>query len=181
VSLPKREFSKPAGLPISVDELFGVMRLRGFNAANFPTNVLLENDGTMRSQLILWDGTAQKRAQSDDNGTQFVGGGRRKCLGSSAPAATTETVLYTVPAGKSAYVHSIWICNRGAIETTRVGVSVGGGALATDDYVMFNVVVPGADTLSWASERMWCLAATDEVRVRSSAGNLTYKIFGEEA
>jgi len=120
------------------------------------------------------------RTNSSEQLQVEVVGGTRKVLGSSAPAATTETVLYTVPALKSAYIHSLWICNRSSIESCRVGISVGGGALANDDYVLYDVVVPAADALYYASPRMWCLATTDEVRVRSSAGNLTYKIFGEE-
>lgn len=207
MSLPNREFPRPSSLPIAVDELYGIMRLRGFNAAGFPVNMLAENDGTVRSQLILYDGSTQRRAKSETTGELDIVlhgkdsggtidplrtnasqqlqveavGGATKCLGSSAPAATTETVLYTVPAGTSTRIHSFWVCNRGAIESMRVGISVGGGALANEDYVLYNVVVPGSDALSWASEKMWCLAAADEIRVRSSAGNLTYKVFGEES
>lgn len=176
----RKPAANPASKSLRLDEIFGQFRLKGFNAAGTPVKLLAENDGTLRSQLILYDGTTQRRALSTAVGEAVSVGGVRKCLGSSAPAAATETVLYTVPAGKSAYIHSLWICNRSTIESTRIGISVGGGALANDDYVLFNVVVPAADALFYASNRMWCLAAADEVRVRSSAGNLTYKIFGEE-
>lgn len=69
MSLPNRELKRPSGLPISVDELYGIMRLRAFNSSAFPVNVLAENDGTVRGQVILYDGTAQQRARSETNGS----------------------------------------------------------------------------------------------------------------
>ena len=69
MSLPKREFQRPAGLPITVDELYGIMRLRAFKSSGFPVNILAENDGTVRSQVILYDGTTQTRGRSETNGS----------------------------------------------------------------------------------------------------------------
>lgn len=148
-----------------------------------PEDVALAQNRALKiwSLLVGNDGERERVvALTSSRELKVVLGGVAKCLGSSAPAATTETVLYTVPTSKQAYVHSLWVCNRSTIESMRIGISVGGGALATDDYVLYDVTVPAADALFWSSPRMWCLSAADEVRIRSSAGNLTYKIFGEE-
>jgi hypothetical protein len=70
VSLPNREFQKPSGLPITVDELYGIMRLRAFKSTGFPVNILAENDGTLRSQSILFhSGTTQIRQKAETDGT----------------------------------------------------------------------------------------------------------------
>lgn len=69
MSLPNREFQRPSALPIPVDELYGIMRLRAFKSTGFPVNILAENDGTVRSQVILHDGTVQTRARSETNGS----------------------------------------------------------------------------------------------------------------
>lgn len=102
-----------------------------------------------------------------------------KVLGRSAPAATTETVLYTVPASTNSVVSTITVCNRGGTSATfRVGVSVGGGALANEDYVYYDVPIGASDT--FAATLGICLAATDEVRIFASTANLTFMATGQE-
>ena len=41
-----------------------------------------------------------------------------KVLGQSAPSATTNTDVYTVPSGKSAVISTLAICNRGTANAT---------------------------------------------------------------
>ena len=101
-----------------------------------------------------------------------------KVLGQSNPAATTETVAYTVPAATSALVSSIVVCNQGAAATFRIGVSVGGGALAAADYLYYDVSIGAND--SFAATLGITLATTDEVRVYASTANLSFNIFGTE-
>ena len=70
MSLPNREFARPSALPIALDELYGIMRLRAFKSTGFPVNLLAENDGTLRSQSILYhSGTTQIRQKAETDGT----------------------------------------------------------------------------------------------------------------
>jgi len=58
--------------PISWKEIFGQIRLKVFNTAGVPVEVLAENDGTVRSQLILKDPDTgvQIAAAADDSGSE---------------------------------------------------------------------------------------------------------------
>lgn len=102
-----------------------------------------------------------------------------KVLGQSAPAATTETDLYTVPASTTTVISSIVVCNRSAVVVTfRVSVSVGGGATANKDYIYYDVLLPPNDTFI-ATVGM-TLGAADKVRVYASTLNLSFSLYGEE-
>jgi ribulose 1,5-bisphosphate synthetase/thiazole synthase len=103
----------------------------------------------------------------------------RKNLGQSAPNATTETDLYTVPASTSAVISSLVVCNRGAVVATfRVSVAVGGGATGNKDYLYYDVLIPPNDT--FIATVGLTLAATDKVKVYASTANLSLNLFGEE-
>jgi hypothetical protein len=96
-----------------------------------------------------------------------------------APAANTETDLYTVPALTKAVVSSIVMCNRGILQVQiRISIAVGGGATATKDYLLYDVVFPPNDT--YIATIGMTLNAADVVRVYSSTANTSYSLFGEE-
>lgn len=102
-----------------------------------------------------------------------------KVLGQSAPAATTETALYTVPAATSTVVSSLTVCNRDAGPSTfRISVSVGGGVTASKDYLYYNLTVAAGDT--FAATLGLTLSATDVVRVYASTANVSFNLFGLE-
>jgi hypothetical protein len=101
----------------------------------------------------------------------------------SAPNATTETALYTVPALRSCKVASISVANRGAAAATfRISVSVGGGATANKDYLYYDLTLPAYDTFlrDNAEEGTIMLNATDVVRVYASTADLSFNMFGTE-
>lgn len=103
----------------------------------------------------------------------------RKVLGQLAPGATTETVLYTVPALTSSVISTLSIANRGATGTTfRVSVSVGGGATANKDYLYYDLNLEGYDT--FAATFGVTLAAGDVIRVYAGNANLSFQLFGQE-
>lgn len=103
-----------------------------------------------------------------------------KVLGQSAPNATTETTLYTVPAATSAVCTALTVCNRAATSSTfRISVSVGGGATANKDYQFYDFTVDANGTYRNSNLR-WTLAATDVVRVYASSANLSFNLFGSE-
>lgn len=102
-----------------------------------------------------------------------------KTLGQSAPAATTLTDAYTVPAATSAIVEGVTICNRdSAAASVRIAVSVGGGAIANKDYLAYDMPVPGNTTV--ILNGVATMATTDKLRVYSSSGLVSFNAFGVE-
>jgi len=101
-----------------------------------------------------------------------------KVLGQSAPGATTETDLYTVPGATSAAVSTLVVCNRGTSATFRVSVSVAGAATTNKDYILYDVTVSANDT--YMATLGIGLATTDKVRVYASTANLSFNLFGVE-
>jgi len=102
-----------------------------------------------------------------------------KVLGQAAPAATTDTTLYTVGAGASAVVSTLTVCNRSATAATfRVAVRPAGAVLANLHYVYYDA--PLAGNATFAATLGITLAATDVVTVRSDTGNVSFSLFGTE-
>jgi hypothetical protein len=102
-----------------------------------------------------------------------------KVLGQSAPSATTETDLYTVPALTSAIASSIIVCNRGTTQATfRVSIAVGGGATGNKDYIYYDLLIAGNDT--FIATIGVTLAAPDKVKVYASSANFSFSLYGSE-
>jgi hypothetical protein len=103
-----------------------------------------------------------------------------KTLGQSAPLATTETTLYTVPGAKYAITSTLRVTNRGGSSTTfRIAVVPGGGATSAEHYVIYDLPIPAND--SWSCTEGWTLATTDKIKVYAGNGNLSFSLFGKEA
>jgi hypothetical protein len=102
-----------------------------------------------------------------------------KVLGQSAPAATTETDLYTVPGATEAVASSVIVCNRSAsADSFRISVAVTGGATANKDYIYYDVAIGGNDT--FIATIGITLEATDVVRCYSTNGTLSIGLYGSE-
>ena len=102
-----------------------------------------------------------------------------KCLGQSAPSATTLTALYTVPASTSAVVSSVVVCNRGtANQTFRISVAVAGAADDNKQYLVRDMPIDSADTI--ALTLGITLATTDVLKCYASSTDLTFQAFGSE-
>ena len=102
-----------------------------------------------------------------------------KVLAQSAPSATTETSLYTVPAATSAVVSTIVVANRAAAPATyRIAVCPAGAATANQHYIAYDVTVGAADSTTLTLGIT--LAATDVVKVYASTANLSFNVFGSE-
>lgn len=102
-----------------------------------------------------------------------------KILGSSAPAATTLTDLYTVPASKSTTISSITVCNRAATAATfRISVAAAGAVDATNQYIYYDQTIDANST--YIATIGITLATTDKVRVYGSTANLSFNAFGVE-
>lgn len=101
-----------------------------------------------------------------------------KTLGQSAPAATTNTNLYTVPAATSAVCSTLAIANRGASTTFRVAVRPAGATLADQHYIIYDNYVNQYDTVFLTLGVT--LATTDVVTVYAGAATLSFSLFGSE-
>jgi glucose-6-phosphate dehydrogenase assembly protein OpcA len=101
-----------------------------------------------------------------------------KVLGQSAPSATTDTDLYTVPTG-NAVISTIVIANRAStVATYRIAVRPGGATIANQHYIAYDVQVGGSD--STALTLGLTLTNTDVVTVYASTADLSFSIFGSE-
>ena len=102
-----------------------------------------------------------------------------KTLGQAAPAATTSTDLYTVPAATSAIISTITVANRAASDATfRISQSLAGAAITDKDYLIYDVSIPGSGfiTLTLGIN----MAATDKLRVYASSDDISFNVFGTE-
>jgi len=103
----------------------------------------------------------------------------RKILGSSNPSATTETDIYTVPAGKEALA-AVFITNlsTSAGATIRVAVgSNGAGSIANSDYIAYEVQL---DPRMVIKLHPIALDTGDIITVYASTANVTFKATGLE-
>ena len=102
-----------------------------------------------------------------------------KVLGQQAPAATTDTTLYTVPASTSTVVSTLAIANRGAAAATyRVAVRPAGASIANTHYIAYDASILANDGILLTIGMT--LAATDVVTVRASTADTTFNLFGSE-
>ena len=102
-----------------------------------------------------------------------------KVLGQSAPGATTDTDVYTVPASTEAVVSTIVIANRDSGDATyRIAVRPDGATIANQHYVAYNITVGGGD--STALTLGITMDAADVLTVQASSANLSFSVFGSE-
>jgi hypothetical protein len=104
---------------------------------------------------------------------------RYKVLGQSAPGATTNTNLYTVPAGKDAIVSTLVISNRvNTVSTFRIAIRPEGSTIANQHYIAFDVPVGASDSTTLTLGIS--ISATDIITVYASTANLSFSAFGTE-
>lgn len=102
-----------------------------------------------------------------------------KVLGQSAPAADTDTTLYTVPASTETVVSSITVCNRGNIAAKfRVAVRPNGAAIADQHYIYYDVAISAYSTFVFTGGIT--MDASDVVTVRGDTANFSFNLFGKE-
>jgi hypothetical protein len=102
-----------------------------------------------------------------------------KILGQSAPAATTDTNLYTVPANTQAIISTIVIANRSLnLAAYRIAARPAGATIADQHYIAYDVSVAGGDSTTITLGLT--LDATDVITVRSTSNTLSFSVFGSE-
>lgn len=102
-----------------------------------------------------------------------------KILGQSAPSATTNTNVYTVPAATEAIVNTIAVCNRGASQGSyRLAVVPSGQNLDPQTYFVFDTVINANDTVN--PDITLSLSAGDVITVYASSANFSFLVSGVE-
>lgn len=102
-----------------------------------------------------------------------------KVLGQVAPAATTDTTAYTVPAATETVISTIFVCNRGSEASTfRIAVRPNGATLANEHFIAFDVLILGSTAT--AITVGVTMDAADVLTVRSSSADLSFNVFGSE-
>lgn len=104
-----------------------------------------------------------------------------KILGQSAPAATTETTLYTVPISTQAVVSTMAVCNQTSSPATyRIAVvpAADVGATAAKHYFVYGATVDALDTVTLTNGVT--LGAGDVITVYASSANLSFHVYGSE-
>lgn len=102
-----------------------------------------------------------------------------KILAQSAPSATTDTTLYTVPSATQVVQNVLWVCNRGTSSATfRVAYRPDGATLANQHYVVYDATVAPND--SYPITSLPPMDATDVITVRASTANLSFTLGGCE-
>ena len=102
-----------------------------------------------------------------------------KVLGQTAPAATSNADVYTVPSSKYAVVSTITVANRGTGDATyRIAVRPNGATIANEHYIAYDAPIPGNDTVGLTLGLT--ADASDVFTVYGSSADLSFNIFGSE-
>lgn len=102
-----------------------------------------------------------------------------KVLGQAAPAATTDTNVYTVPAATEAVISTIVIANRAAAAGSfRLAVRPNGAAIANQHYLAFDVPVAANDSTTLTLGIT--VDAADVLTFRASSADQSINVFGTE-
>lgn len=102
-----------------------------------------------------------------------------KVLGQSAPSATSDTTLYTVPSDTTAIISSIVIANRDSSSATyRIAVRPNGATISNEHYIAYDVTVGASD--STVLTLGITMDAADVLTVYASTANLSFSAFGSE-
>lgn len=106
----------------------------------------------------------------------------RKRLGSSDPAATTETDLYNSPGAGSitdVVISAITVCNRGAAAGTfRISMCPEGDATGDDDYIAYDMAIGAKETVQF--DGGYIMEPDWDLRVYSSTSDFSFQVWGQE-
>lgn len=102
-----------------------------------------------------------------------------KVLGQIAPSANTLTDVYTVPAGNSAVISTVTVCNQNLANISfRLALRPGNAAVESKHYLSYDTAIPSLDTV--ALTLGITMAATDVLSVRTTSANVSFNVFGSE-
>jgi len=102
-----------------------------------------------------------------------------KVLAQSAPSATTNTDIYTVPSNTQTIASTIVVANRAATAATyRIAIRLNGATLANQHYIAYDVAVGASDSTTITIGIT--LDPAEVITVYASTANLSFNVFGAE-
>ena len=102
-----------------------------------------------------------------------------KVLGQSAPSATTDTNVYTVPASTEAVISTIVIANRAATAGSfRLAIRPDGAAISNLHYIAYGTPISANDSINLTHGIT--LNAGDVITVYCSSADMSVSVFGTE-
>jgi hypothetical protein len=102
-----------------------------------------------------------------------------KVLGQSAPAATTDTNVYTVPSATEAVISTIVIANRAATAGSfRLAVRPNGATIANQHYIAYGVPIAANDSTTLTLGIT--VDAADVITFYASSADMSINVFGTE-
>jgi hypothetical protein len=101
-------------------------------------------------------------------------------LAQIAPSAGVLTDCYTVPAGRTAVVTMVSVCNRSsAASMFRISIAINGAADNVKQYINYDETVGGNDSFK-ANKGNFTLNAGDVIRVYAENATVSFAIGGLE-
>lgn len=102
-----------------------------------------------------------------------------KVLAQSAPSATTDTDVYTVPSATEAVVSTIVMANRdSAAGTFRIAVRPDGASISNEHYLAYDVPLAANDSTTLTLGVT--MDAADVLTVQTSTADMSVNVFGTE-
>lgn len=102
-----------------------------------------------------------------------------KVLGQSNPTANTLTPIYVVPAGNTAVMSTITVCNFGTANALfSLAVQPSNATISSKHYIAYNTTVPAYDTIHLTFGI--AMGATDAFSANVSTGNVAIGVYGTE-
>src|SRR6056297_2475761 len=102
-----------------------------------------------------------------------------KVLGQSAPSATTDTDVYTVPSATEAVISTIVIANRdSSAGTFRLAVRPDDAAISNEHYLAYDVPLAANDSTTLTLGIT--MDAADVLTVQTSSADMSVNVFGTE-
>lgn len=102
-----------------------------------------------------------------------------KVLGQSAPSATTNTDVYTVPSATEAVISTVVIANRAnTAGTFRLAVRPDGAAIANQHYLAYDTAIGANDSITLTLGIT--VNAADVITAYASSANMSVNVFGTE-
>lgn len=103
-----------------------------------------------------------------------------KIIAQSAPAATTETVIYTVPNATSTVISTLTVCNQASTPATyRIAIRpAADSTTAAKHWIVYGATIDGSDSTMLTTGTT--LAAGDKVIVYASSATMSFNLSGME-
>lgn len=102
-----------------------------------------------------------------------------KVLGQAIPSPQSNVDLYTVPAGTSAIISTVNVCNQSLSNVTfRIAIRPAGVTGTSKHYIVYDSPLPAQDTM--ALSLGMSLGNTDVITAYTFQGNVSFAVFGTE-